>query len=116
MQILRTGLFAAAAMTVLCAGVRAQEYHLQEINFDMWCQEEQHLPADRCDKRLPQDDADYQAYVAKIEKYEVPYLQRKQDEADFERTIIHNDPIDHPTIMSAPQVNQTNPPVSASPY
>jgi len=118
MQILRLSLFAGAAMTALCLGAQAQEgpYQLHEINFDMWCQEEQRLPAERCDKRLPQDDADYQAYVAKIEKYEVPYLQKKRDEAEFDRVIIHNDPIDHPTIVSAPPVNQTDPPASASPY
>jgi len=84
-------------------------YKLQNINFDMWCQEERHLPPARCDKRLPQDDADYQAYVAKIENYEIPYLQERQDEDTLNRVILHSDPIDHPLEPSAPQVNQPPP-------
>ena len=111
MQTIRTCLFAATAMAALIARAEAQAgpYKLHEINFDMWCQEERHLPPERCDKRLPQDDADYQAYVAKIENYEIPYLQKKQDQENLNRVIIHNDPIDHPTEPSAPPVNQPPP-------
>jgi len=79
---------------------------LAEINFDMWCQENQHLPADRCDKRLPQDDQAYQAYVANYEKYEVPYLENRQKSETLNRVILHSDPIDHPTEPSAPQTDQ----------
>ncbi|HWU26675.1 MAG TPA: hypothetical protein VN154_09765 [Rhizomicrobium sp.] len=117
MPTVRTLLFAAAALGALTLRAGAQEgaygasrYSLQEINFDMWCQEERHLPPERCDKRTPQDDADYRAYVAKIESYEIPYLQEQRDEATLNRVIIHNDPIDHPTQTSAPIVNQTTPP------
>lgn len=95
MRTMRAYLLAALATTCLAARADAQQagpYKLQEINFDMWCQEERHLPPERCDKRLPQDDADYQAYVAKIESYEIPYLQHKQDEERLNRVIIHNDP------------------------
>jgi hypothetical protein len=119
MQTLRTCFFAAAALAVLVARAEAQEgggrYPLHEINFDMWCQEERHLPPERCDKRLPQDDADYQAYVAKIESYEVPYLQRQRDDVNIDRVIVHDDPIDHPLQPSAPQVNQTDPPPAPPP-
>ncbi len=117
MQMTRACLFAAVALSALAIRAQAQEgaygaapYPLQEINFDMWCQEERHLPPERCDKRLPQDDADYRAYVAKIEAYEVPYLQRQRDEENLNRVILHNDPIDHPTEPSAPIVNQNTPP------
>lgn len=110
MQILRTCLYAAMATGALItqADAQAGNYKLHEINFDMWCQEERHLPADRCDKRLPQDDADYEAYVAKIESYEIPYLQHKNDEDNLNRVILHNDPVDNPTEPSTPQ--QVNPP------
>ena len=113
----RTSLFAAAALAVLVGRAEAQQgpYKLQEINFDMWCQEERHLPPERCDKRLPEDDADYQAYVAKIEAYEVPYLQNQRDEVNIDRVIVHDDPIDHPIQPSAPQINQVTPPPSSSP-
>jgi hypothetical protein len=117
MQVSKVFLFAAAALSVLIARADAQEgaygagrYPLHEINFDMWCQEERHLPPDRCDRRLPQDDADYRAYVAKIETYEIQYLQKKRDEENLDRVILHNDPIDHPSEPSAPIVNQTTPP------
>src|ERR1700677_2516144 len=114
MPTLRACLLAAVAAVILAARAEAQDsggrYALHEINFDMWCQEERHLPPDRCDKRLPQDDADYRAYVAKIETYEIQYLQKKQDEENLERVIVHNDPVDHPTETSAPVVNQTSTP------
>ncbi|HEX3430155.1 MAG TPA: hypothetical protein VHT03_04645 [Rhizomicrobium sp.] len=83
-----------------------QPYPLYNMNFDMWCQEEQHLPAARCDKRLPEDDAAFQAYRNKIETYEIPYLQRKRDEQTINRVILHNDPVDHPTRPSQPQAEQ----------
>ena len=81
-------------------------YPLHEMNFDMWCQEEQHLPPERCDKRLPEDDAAFQTYRNTIEHYEVPYLQRRDDEQNLNRVILHNDPVDHPTLPSQPQTNQ----------
>ncbi len=122
MPTTRTLVLAAAALAALSIRANAQEgaygagrYPLQEINFDMWCQEERHLPPERCDKRLPQDDADYRAYVAKIETYEIPYLQRQQDEQNFSREVIHHDPVDHPEQPSAPIVNQVVPPPPAPP-
>ena len=119
MPVLRVCLFAAAATAVLVSQASAQDgggrYALHEINFDMWCQEERHLPPERCDKRLPQDDADYQAYVSKIESYEVQYLQEQRRDVNIDRTIVHDDPIDHPVQPSAPQVNQVDPPPDAPP-
>ena len=119
MPTYRACLLAAVAAVTLAAQAKAQDgggrYALHEINFDMWCQEERHLPPDRCDKRLPQDDADYQAYVSKIESYEVQYLQEQRRDVNLDRTIVHNDPIDHPIQPSAPQVNQVDPPPDAPP-
>ena len=100
---------AACAFAVLASRAEAQTdqpYPLTEMNFDMWCQEEQHLPAARCDKRLPEDDAAFQAYRNKIETYEIPYLQRKSHEQTLNRVILHNDPVDHPTRPSQPQAEQ----------
>lgn len=77
-------------------------YNVQNMNFDMWCQEEQHLPPERCDKRLPQDDADFNAYRSKIERYEIPYLQRQQNQLQIDSNILHNDPVDHPNRPSQP--------------
>jgi hypothetical protein len=49
---------------------------VKEMNFDLWCQEQAGLPAERCDKRNAQDNAAFEAYRAKVEAYELPYLQR----------------------------------------
>jgi hypothetical protein len=89
-------------------GVR---YNVQNMNFDMWCQEQQHLPALRCDKRLPEDDAAFNAYRSKIERYEIPHLQQQQHEIQLDRGILHNDPVDRPTEPSQAQA----PPVTESP-
>ena len=106
----RTGVaLAGLALAVLAVRADAQSdspYPLNEMNFDMWCQEEQHLPPDRCDKRLPADDAAFQAYRNKIETYEIPYLQRKSHDQTLNRVILHNDPVDHPTRPSQPQAEQ----------
>ena len=59
--------------------------NVQPLNFDLWCQETEHLPPERCDKRLPQDDEAFNNYRAKVEKYEVPYLKQKQDAATLNR-------------------------------
>src|SRR5271156_6220668 len=90
------GAFAGAAFGVLALPARAGNYDVQTINFDLWCQETQHLPADRCDKRTPDDEAAFEDYRAKVEKYEIPYLQGQQTGAQLDRTILHNDPVDHP--------------------
>ena len=95
---------AATAAFVVRAGAQ-QPYPLHEMNFDMWCQEERHLPAARCDKRTPDDDAAFQAYRAKIEKYEIPYQQERNYEQNLNRVILHNDPVDNPKTPSAPQVD-----------
>ena len=71
-------------------------YKLHEMNFDMWCQETKHYPPERCDKRLPKDNTAFEAYVSTVEKYEVPYLQKQQQKQQFNRDIMHNDPIDNP--------------------
>lgn len=106
----RSGVAAAGlALAIFALRAHAQgdkPYPLNEMNFDMWCQEEQHLPPARCDKRLPEDDAAFQAYRNKIEAYEIPFLQRKHDEQTLNREILHNDPVDHPTLPSQPQTGQ----------
>lgn len=69
---------------------------LHTINYDLWCQETAKLPPERCDKRLPEDDAAYNAYVTKVEKYEVPYLKDKQNSDVINRAILHSEPTQNP--------------------
>lgn len=106
-------LLAAAAFAALAlpAGAQSSRYDVQTINFDLWCQETQHLPPDRCDKRLPVDEAAYEDYRAKVEKYEIPYLKGQESGAQLNRTILHNDPVDHPVTQdpSAAAQQSTSP-------
>ncbi|MBV9570506.1 MAG: hypothetical protein JO056_04610 [Alphaproteobacteria bacterium] len=82
---------------------RATRYDVRQMNFDMWCQEQQHLPAARCDKRLPADDEAFDAYRSKIERYEIPYLREQQRQQQLNNGILHNDPVDRPSGPSQPQ-------------
>lgn len=102
MGYLRTGWIAAAlvalpvatwAPTALAQGAN---YDVKTINFDLWCQEQQHLAPERCDKRTPEDEKDFEAYRAKIEQYEIPYLQQKQNDIALDRNILNKDPVDNP--------------------
>ena len=107
--------FAALLASFAPAGAQSGHYDVKTINFDLWCQETQHLPPDRCDKRLPQDETDYEAYRDKVEKYEIPYLKGQETGAQLDRTILHADPIDNPVDKnpSAQQqqaVSPTDPP------
>lgn len=97
--VLAAALCAAAGQ----ADAQARLLKLRNINFDMWCQETQHLPPERCDKRLPQDDADFQAYVDTIERYETQKLNNEARERRFDRDILFHDPFDNPTRISQPQ-------------
>jgi hypothetical protein len=73
-----------------------KNYDVKTMNFDLWCQEQAQLPADRCDKRTPEDEKTFEAFRDKIERYEIPYLQQKNNEANFDRNVLHNDPVDRP--------------------
>src|SRR5262249_35950163 len=73
-----------------------KNYDVKTMNFDMWCQEQAHLPPERCDKRSDADEKEFEAYRAQIERYEVPYLQEKRNDLTLDRRILHNDPVDNP--------------------
>jgi hypothetical protein len=102
--MLGTSLSVAGAAAQTVPSAPPTHYKLHEMNFDMWCQETMHYPADRCDKRLPEDNKAFQAYVSTVEKYEVPYEKQRRQEQEFNRDILHNDPVD------SPQQPDANPP------
>jgi hypothetical protein len=111
-------LAAAVAGLTLADAQGQQNYNVQTINFDLWCQETQHLPADRCDKRTPEDEQAFEEYRAKVEKYEIPYLQNKENGAQLNREILHSDPIDNPvdkdpSAAAQQSVSPANPPKPA---
>ncbi len=103
------GLAIGLTIATIAAGrVEAQRPREQpaEMNFDMWCQEQRHLPPERCDKRLPQDDARFDAYRSKIESYEMVNLQHRRVERRLNRTILHYDPVDNPAQPATPPSSQ----------
>jgi hypothetical protein len=96
MGVLLATAVSLTAVSVPASAQRNGNYPVQEMNFDLWCQEQAGLPAERCDKRTAQDEATFEAYRAKVEAYEIPYLQQKQNAARLDRDIMRNDPVDRP--------------------
>ncbi len=117
-SMIRALSLAAAAVALFVSGALAQSgknFDVKTMNFDLWCQEQQHLPPERCDKRTPEDEEAYEAYRDKVEKYEIPYLQGQQTGAQLDRTILHNDPVDNPITQDPAAQRQSPGPVSPSP-
>jgi hypothetical protein len=112
---MRRILLVAAALAVWPYATSAQRLDVKTINFDLWCQETQHLPPERCDKRTPEDEAAFEAYRDKVEKYEVPYLQGQQNGLQLDRAILHKDPVDNPVTQDPSAQRQAPGPVSTSP-
>ena len=54
------------------------------------------------DKSSDQDEAAFEAYRAKVEAYEIPYLQQKNNAAQLDRDILRNDPVDNPPVKDIP--------------
>jgi hypothetical protein len=106
------GLTLAACLTAVFAipasAQTGRNYNVKTMNFDLWCQEQAHLPVARCDKRMPEDEKTFEAYRDKIERYEVPYLQRQQRELSINRDIMHSDPVDNP-VHQNPQAQTQDP-------
>ena len=89
----------AATVVLLGLSANAQQpatYDVKTINFDLWCQEQANLPPDRCDQRLPEDEKKFEEFRATIEKYELSHLRDKERERNFDKNVLHNDPIDQP--------------------
>lgn len=97
MGLYRTRWLAAALLAwPISAFAQGGNYDVKTMNFDMWCQETQHLDPDRCDKRTPDDEKDFETYRAKVEQYEIPYLQQQQKDIALDRGILNKDPVDNP--------------------
>jgi hypothetical protein len=96
---------------------RNGNFPVQEMNFDLWCQEQAKLPVERCDKRTTEDNAAFEIYRAKVEAYEIPYLQQKANAARMDRDMLRNDPVDNPAVKDIPsqRPDLNVPPVSTPP-
>jgi hypothetical protein len=90
-----------AAALILCGSASAwaqmpNRFALTPLNFDLWCQETAKIEVTRCDRRMPEDMKRFEEYRAVIERYEIPYLQEKENKAQLNRTILHGDPVGNP--------------------
>jgi len=66
-------------------------YDVKNMTFEMWCQETQRYPDDRCQARRPADLAAFENYRAAIERYELQYLKQVERERQI-RDSVTRDP------------------------
>jgi hypothetical protein len=95
-KTLTCAIFGLALFAASESAAQTTHLHFQPQSFDMWCQETAQLPPSRCDKRLPDDDAAYQAYINQNEKYEMQQQNQKADEHRLNQTILRSDPSSNP--------------------
>jgi hypothetical protein len=95
----RTSLAVVSALLVLgSAAVWAQplsgplNYDVKTLTFELWCQETQRYPIERCNARRPADVAAFEAYRASIERYELQYLKQMDRERQI-RDSVNRDPM-----------------------
>ena len=62
-------------------------YDVKTLTFELWCQETQRYPQDRCDARRPADVAAFEAYRASIERYELQYLKQMDRERQIRESV-----------------------------
>jgi len=114
MNGMRLPLLFAALLFALPASAQSTRYDVKTLNFDLWCPETAKINPDRCDKRTPEDEKQFEIYRAKIEKYEVPYLQRKEKDKQFDQDVLHNDPVGNPIYKDPARQQQLPAPDSGS--
>jgi hypothetical protein len=67
-------------------------YDVKTLTFELWCQETQRYPIERCNARRPADVAAFEAYRASIERYELQYLKQMDRERQI-RDSVNRDPM-----------------------
>lgn len=116
-RLLMSALIAAASSFAAFEPVAAQpnpSHDSDTMNFDLWCQEQQGLPPARCDNHTPEDETAFEAYRAKIERYEIPRSSAQYNQGRVNRDIMNADPVDNPQKNNlGPQ--QQYPNISATP-
>ena len=96
-RIAKLALATTALSFGLTTGAAAQplsgplNYNVKTMSFELWCQDTQHYPAERCQARRPDDVAAFENYRRLIERYELDYLKRVQRDQN-ERSFSSRDP------------------------
>jgi hypothetical protein len=78
----------------------ARDYGSVMMNFDLWCQEEAHLPVHRCDQRTVVDENAFENFQHAIGPFETQNLRRAQREQWLKQDFMENDPIDNPVMRN----------------
>jgi hypothetical protein len=82
---------AALLALPVSAGAQQSNYNVQVLSFDAWCQDVKRYPAERCEQRATEDQVAFADYRATVERYELPYLKRQQEEADLNNRVIDHE-------------------------
>ena|SRR5262252_5509700 len=96
-RIAKVALAVSGVVLGLSTGAGAQplsgplNYNVRTMSFELWCQDTQHYPAERCQARRPDDVAAFENYRRLIERYELDYLKRVQKDQN-ERSFANRDP------------------------
>ena len=92
-----------AAIAILGSGTTLAQpitgplnYDVKTMTFELWCQETQRYPAERCNARRPADLAAFESYRAAIERYELQYLKQVDRERQI-RDSVNRDPMQSST-------------------
>ena len=80
LSLLLTGSAAYAQSVPTQTTIGPRTYDVKSMNFDLWCQETQRFPAERCEKRAPTDVKAFEDYRAAVERYEIQYLKQREQE------------------------------------
>lgn len=59
-------------------------YNVRSLSFDLWCQQTQSYPADRCARRAPDDVKAFEEYRAAVERFEIDYLKQRERERELQ--------------------------------
>ena len=97
-RLLMSALIAAASSFAAVEPAAAQptpSHDSDTMSFDLWCQEQKGLPPARCDKHTPEDESAFEAYRAKIERYEIPRSSAQYNQGRVNRDIMNADPVDN---------------------
>jgi hypothetical protein len=67
-------------------------YDVKTMTFDLWCQDTQRYPTERCTMRRPDDVKAFEDYRDAVERYELDYLKQVQKDQDV-RDRTNRDPL-----------------------
>lgn len=62
----------------------SQPFDVHELTFDLWCQQTQRYPIERCQARSDADVKAFEDYRDSVERYELDFLKQQQRDRDLE--------------------------------